>query len=131
MTDDASRRAMSSIDALHAADPAQLNDAVRRLHRFVRMRRVLFYSVLWPFSAVARTLGRWFVPVTTALALGSLFATIVAGAPAWLIAVLIVWGIGGAAFLATSMMMVPRVDDAAESVGMSGGEVLERWAEQS
>ena len=131
MTEEASHRAMSSIDSLHAADPDSLNPAVRRLHRFVRIRRMLFYSVLWPFSAVARTLGRWFVPVTTALALGGLFGVTVAGAPPWVVALMAAWGIGGAAFLATSMMMVGRVDAAAESVGLTGSEVLERWAEQS
>ena len=131
MSDEASRRAMTSIDALHDADPKELNPAVRRLHRFVRIRRVLFYSVLWPFSALARTLGRWLVPVTTALALGSLFGLVLAGAPPVVVVLVAAWGIGGAAFLATSMMMVGRVDDAAESVGMSGNEVLERWAEQS
>jgi hypothetical protein len=122
---------MMSIDALHDADPATLNTPVRRLHRFVRMRRILFYSVLWPFSAVSRHLGTWIVPVTVALALGSLFALTVAGAPPVLVVLLATWGVGGSAFMATSMLMVSRLDAAAESVGLTGGEVLASWAEQS
>lgn len=126
----ASRRALQSIDALHGADPATLNEAVRRLHRFVRMRRMLFHSALWPFSAVARTLGRWFVPVTTFLALGSLFAIVVAGAPVVVVILVGAWGVGGLAFLTTSMLMVGRVDAAAESVGLTGTDVLHTWAEE-
>ncbi len=127
----ASRRALESIDALHDADPGTLNPAVRRLNRFVRIRRLLFWSVLWPFSSAARHLGRWFVPVTTFLAIGSLFAVVVAGAPPIVVIAVAAWGVGGLAFLTTSMLMVGRVDAAAESVGLTGPHVLETWAEQS
>ena len=127
---DASRRALRSIDALHRADAATLNAEVGRLHRFVRLRRVLYYSVLAPFGWLSRRIPRLAQTVSVTFAFAVLF--IIWGVLSPVVRVLLAYYIVGyVAYFAVSMRLAKLLDLAAESVGLSGHEVLQRWADDS
>ena len=125
---DPSRRALRSIDDLHAADAQELNAPVRRLQAFARLRRRLYYTVLAPFGFLSRWLPRIVQTLSVALVLGLLL-------PAWdrtppvARALMIYYVIGWIAYFAVSMRLARLLDEAAESVGLNGAEVLARWAE--
>ncbi len=124
------RAALASIDALHDADPAPLSAEVRRLRRFVRIRRVLYYSVLAPFGALSRWVHQLVVPVTAMIATVLAFFMALGGAPPVLVVALGYWGIGGLAYFWISMRMATLLDEAAAAAGLDAGAVLARWAGQ-
>ncbi len=125
---DPNRRALASIDALHDAPPGGLNAEVRRLQRFVRVRRILYYSVMYPFGLASR-LHHLVVPGTAVIALSTLL--IVGPNPDVPLAARLLiayWAVGGLAYVAISIRMSRLLDQAAESVGLEPALVLEAWA---
>ncbi len=123
---DPNRRALESIDAVHAADPETLNEQVARLRRFIRIRRPLYYSILAPFGALSR-LSTLLVLTTGAAALFGVPIAILAGAPGPVTGVLIYWGVGAAFYHLLSVLLSARMTDAATSVGLSSEDLLAMW----
>lgn len=118
--------ALRSIDAVYRANPAELNEQVARLRRFVRIRRPLYYSVLAPLSALSR-LSPVLVLVVGALATIGAFVALFAAAPFPLILLLMYLAVGGLLYHALSVRLAALMDDAATSVGLSANDVLEWW----
>lgn len=123
---DPNRAALTSIDAVHDADPATLNEPVARLRRFVRIRRPLYYSVLAPFGWLSRR-SALAVLVTGFLAAVGVIAAILVGAPLFVIGLLAYWAAGALAYHALSVRLASLMYEAAASVGLTGGDVLEMW----
>ncbi len=121
-----SRRALESIDAVHSADPATLNEPVARLRRFVRIRRPLYYSILAPIGLLSRV-SPLLVLLTGGLAVLGAIAATFAGAPLLLIAVLMYWGFGSLSYHALSVRLAALMDEAAASVGLDSADVLAMW----
>ncbi|MGI9647377.1 MAG: hypothetical protein ACR2OI_02545 [Acidimicrobiia bacterium] len=111
---------------MHDADPRHLNDDVARLRRFVRLRRLLYYSVLAPFAAISRISPLLVLIVGGAAAAGAV-ATILTGGPAWLVWALLFVGGGGLSYHALSVRLASLVYSAARSVGYSGQDVFSMW----
>ncbi|MBT8164288.1 MAG: hypothetical protein KJO97_01970 [Acidimicrobiia bacterium] len=124
--DDPNRRALASVDAVHDSDPTILNEPVARLRRFIRFRRRLYYTVLAPFSRLSRV-SPLMVLVTGAAALIGAVIAVVSGAPALLVGVLLYWAIGGLSYHALSVRLASLMYDAARSVDIKSGDVLEAW----
>ena len=133
MTDptEASRQALASIDDLHAADPALLNRETRRLWRTVKVRKALYYSVLWPFGAIARFIAPLGVLVTAVVALPVLIWALLSGASAAVTVIAGYWALGAAAYHGLALAMANALDRAAASVGLRGDDVLAEWARRS
>ncbi len=123
---DPNRRALQSIDAVHSAEPGLLNEPVARLRRFVRIRRVLYYSILAPFGAVSRISAALVLASGAAAVIGSLVAIFADAHPA-VTGLLMFWGLGALSYHALSVRLAALMADAAASVGVSPAEVLERW----
>ncbi len=124
----ADRAALASIDALHDADPAALSPAVRRLQRLVKLRRVLYYTVLAPFGWVSRTAVGWLVPMSAIAGLTAFGVAVALGGPPVLTIALGYWGLGGIAYFAISVRMATLLDRAAAAAGLDGTQVIARWA---
>jgi hypothetical protein len=123
---DPNRLALASIDAVHDADPATLNEPVASLRRFVRFRRPLYYSVLSPFGWLSRR-SPLAVLVTGSLAVVGALVSLVVGAPPWAVLLLVYWAIGGITYHALSVRLASLMYEAAASVGLKGGDVLAMW----
>lgn len=124
--DDPNRRALVSVDAVHDADPAGLNDEVARLRQFIRIRRPLYYTVLAPFAQLSR-FSPLLVVVSGAAAITGAVIVLVAGLPVVLFAVLLYWGIGGLTYHALSVRLASLLYEAARSVDLKSADVLEAW----
>lgn len=123
---DANLQALRSIDAVHDADPRFLNQEVSRLRRFVRIRRILYYSVLAPFAALSRR-SPLLVLILAGLAAVGAFAALLMGGSTWLIVVLLIVEVGAISYHALSVRLATLVGNAADSVGLSSAEIFERW----
>ena len=115
-----------SIDAVHGADPAVINEQVARLRRFVRIRRPLYYSVLAPAAFLSRT-SPLLVLVSGAAATIAALVALLLEAPPWVTFPLMYWAIAGLGYHALSMKLAALMDDAATSVGWKSADVLARW----
>ncbi len=124
----ADRAALASIDALHGADPASLGPEVRRLQRLVKVRRVLYYSVLAPFGWLSRMAFGWLVPLSAIVALIAFGVAVALGGPPVLVVALGYWALGGIAYFGISLRMAKLLDGAAESAGLEPAEVIASWA---
>ncbi len=124
--DDPNRRALQSIDSVHSADPELLNSSVGRLRRFVRLRRPLYYSVLFPFAALSR-LSTLLVLLTGAAAVIAGPVALLAHAPAVVSGLLMYWGAGALSYHALSVRLAALMNDAAVSVGLTSQELLTAW----
>ncbi len=127
----ADRAALASIDALHHADPAGLSPEVRRLQRLVKVRRVLYYSVLAPFGWLSRTAAGWLVPLSALVALVAFGVSVAVGGPPVLTVALGYWALGGIAYFAISLRMAKLLDRAATAAGLTGTAVIAKWASDS
>ncbi len=119
-------RALASIDAVHAADPGPLNEQVRRLRRFVRIRRPLYYSVLGPFGALSRVSSVLVLASGVVAGIGVIIAIFV-GAPAAVTGLLIYWSLGASLYHALSVRLAILMGEAAASVGLSPSDLLAEW----
>jgi len=124
--DDPNRRALVSVDAVHDADPANLNEQVARLGEFIRFRRRLYYTVLAPFSQLSR-FSPLLVLVSAAAAMTGAVIVLLSGLSVVLVAVLLYWGIGGLTYHALSVRLASLIYEAARSVDLKSGDVLEAW----
>jgi hypothetical protein len=124
--DDPSRRALASVDTVHDADPATLNEPVARLRRFIRIRRPLYYTILAPFGRLSRVSPLLVLLSGAAALIGAVIAMLVGSSP-FLIALLWYWGLGGLFFHALSVRLAMLLYDAARSVGLTSGDVLDAW----
>jgi hypothetical protein len=124
--DDPNQRALRSIDAIYHADPAPLNGSVERLRRFVRLRRPLYYSVLFPFATLSRVSPLLVLLTGTAAVVASPLA-LLAHAPPVVSGLLMYWGIGALSYHAISVRLAALMNDAAVSVGSTADELLARW----
>jgi hypothetical protein len=123
---DPNRQALHSISAVHDADPGQLNEDLARLRRFVRIRRLLYYSVLAPFAVLSR-FSPLLVLVVGAIGVAGTLVTMLAGGPQWQAWALLYLGIGGLSYHAVSVRLAALVGEAAGSVDLSAEEVFEMW----
>lgn len=123
---DPNQQALQSIDAIYHADPAPLNEPVTRLRRFVRFRRPLYYSVLFPFAALSRISALLVLLTGAAAAIASPVA-LVAQVPPVLSGLLMYWGLGGLSYHALSVRLAALMSDAAFSVGETADDLLTRW----
>ncbi|NNC90959.1 MAG: hypothetical protein HKN80_00565 [Acidimicrobiia bacterium] len=124
--DDPNQAALQSIDAIYHADASPLNEEVGRLRRFVRIRRPLYYSVLFPFAALSR-MSAVLVLLTAALAAVASPIALIVQAPTVVSGLLMYWGLGGLSYHAVSVRLAALMNDAALSVGATSEELLERW----
>jgi len=122
----ANQQALRSIDAVHDADPQYLNDQVARLRRFVRFRRLLYYSVLAPFAVLSR-ISPLLVLIVGALGAAAVVATLLAGGSVPLAWALFYLGVGGLSYHVLSVRLAALVAEAARSVGLSSDDVFEMW----
>ena len=120
------QQALASVDAVIHADPAVLNEPVARLRRFVRLRRALYYTVLAPAAFLSRT-SPLLVLMSGFLAAFATAGAVIAGSPPLLIALLGYWALAALSYHALSVRLAILMQDAAESVGWTRGDVLERW----
>jgi hypothetical protein len=118
--------ALQSIDAIYHADPHPLNAEVGRLRRFVRFRRPLYYSVLFPFAALSRV-SAVLVLVTAALAAVASPIALIVQAPPVVSGLLMYWGLGGLSYHAVSVRLAALMSDAALSVELTPDDLLARW----
>lgn len=123
---DPNRQALRSIDALHDADPGPLNEELARLRRFVRFRRLLYYSVLAPFAALSR-LSPLLVLVLGGVGVAGTLVTLLAGGPQWQAWALLYLGAGGLSYHALSVRLAALVGEAAGSVDLSSEDVFGMW----
>lgn len=123
---DPNRLALASIDAVHDADPATLNEPVARLGRFVRIRRPLYHSVLAPFGWLSQR-SPLAVLVTGSLAAIGALVSLAIGGPLLATGLLLYWAVGGIAYHALSVRLASLMYEAAASVGLTGGDVLAMW----
>ncbi len=127
-----SRAALDSLDALHNADPATLNDAVRRLRRIVDFRRALINTILAPFWHLTRIAGKYSVPLVEMVAGVTLIIVLFNPDVAlWIKVVLAYAAVGAGVYFVLSIVMAGALDKAAASVDVDSDEVLRRWADQS
>ena len=124
--DDPNRRALVSVDAVHDADPAHLNEQVARLRQFIRFRRPLYYTVLAPFGQLSRFSPLLVLVSSAAAVIGGLIAILV-GSSALTIGLLWYWGLGGLVYYALSVRLAVPLSDAAHSVDLKSADVLEAW----
>jgi len=124
--DDPNRRALVSVDAIHDADPAHLNEQVARLRQFIRFRRPLYYTVLAPFGQLSR-FSPLLVLVSGALAITGAVIVLLAGLSVVLVAVLLYWGIGALSYHAMSVRLASLLYEASRSVDLKSADVLEAW----
>lgn len=124
--DDPNRIALESIDAVHSAHPDALNGSVGRLRRFVRLRRPLYYSVLFPFAVLSR-LSPLLVLLTGAVAAIASPIALLLHAPPAVSGLLMYWGVGALSYHALSVRLAALMNDAAVSVGLTAEELLEAW----
>ncbi len=126
--DDPNQQALQSINAIYHADPAPLNGSVGRLRRFVRLRRPLYYSVLFPFAVLSRVSPLLVLLTGTAAAIASPVA-LFAHAPPVVSGLLMYWGVGALSYHAISVRLAALMNDAAISVGSTADDLLARWKE--
>lgn len=126
MESDPNQQALSSIDAVHSADPAVINEQVARLRRFVRIRRVLYYSVLAPAAFLSRVSPLLVLLSGAAATIGALVA-LWREAPPVVTFPLMYWALAGLGYHAMSMRLAALMDDAATSVGLKSADILARW----
>ena len=124
--DDPNQQALQSIDAVYNADPDLLNGSVGRLRRFVRLRRPLYYSVLYPFAVLSRFSPLLVLVTGTVAAIASPVA-LLAHAPPVVSALLMYWGVGALSYHALSVRLAALMNDAAVSVGITADDLLARW----
>jgi hypothetical protein len=124
--DDPNRLALASIDTVHSADPRYLNEPVARLHRFVRLRRPLYYSVLAPFGFLSRASALLVLLSGVAALVGALVA-ILSGVPWPITALLVYWSVGALSYHALSVRLAALMSDAAASVGLKADQLLAMW----
>jgi hypothetical protein len=124
--DDPNRRALVSVDAVHDADPANLNEEVARLRQLIRFRRPLYYSILAPFGQLSRFSPLLVLVSSAAAVIGAVIA-ILAGSSSLIIGLLWYWGLGGLGYHALSVRLAMLLSDAARSVGLRSADVLEAW----
>ena len=115
-----------SIDAVHDADPAVINEQVARLRRFVRIRRPLYYSVLAPAAYVSRR-SPLMVLLSGGLATIGVLVAALAGAPFVVTLALMYWAVAAISYHAMSVRLASLIYDAAKSVGWDSADVLARW----
>ncbi|MDH3540695.1 MAG: hypothetical protein OEP52_11900 [Acidimicrobiia bacterium] len=124
--DDPNRRALQTIDAIFHADPGPLNPEVGRLRRFVRIRRPLYYSVLFPFAMLSRV-SALLVLLTATLAAVASPVVLIVQAPPVVSGLLMYWGLGGLSYHALSVRLATLMSDAALSVEVTPDDLLARW----
>ena len=123
---DPNRQALASIDAVHNADPAVINEQVASLRRFVRIRRILYYTVLAPAAWVSRR-SPLLVLLSGAAAVVGLAVAVLAGAPLLLTVALAYWAVAALSYHALSVRLASLIQDAAKSVGWESSDVLTKW----
>lgn len=124
--DDPNRRALVSVDAVHDADPADLNDEVARLRQFIRIRRPLYYTVLAPFAQLSRFSPLLVLVSSAAAVIGAVIA-ILSGSSALTVGLFWYWGLGGLGYHALSVRLASLLYEAARSVDLESADVLEAW----